>query len=124
MYYNLLTEYGSNNYQVGAIAYPLMKNEQFCDRFLTRAAELFETVLTNETILSEIDRHAAIIAPEVARDYGRYTMTVAEWEWDLNNLRDMITGYNWRQCCIDALCTVFELDQSQRAYYFGEIDGK
>ena len=124
MYYNLMTEHGSNTYQVGAIAYPLMKNAQFKDRFLTRAAELYETVLNNETVLSEIDRHADIIASEVVRDYGRYTESIEEWQWDLDQLRELITGYNWRQCCIDALCEVFELSADERQHYFGEIDGK
>lgn len=124
MYYNLMTEYGSNNYQVGAIAYPLTKNAEFRDRFLSRAAELYGTVLNNETVLSEIDRHAAIIEQEVIRDYGRYTQDLDEWLWDLNNLRDNITGYNWRQCCIEALCQVFDLGGDEREHYFGEIDGK
>lgn len=124
MYYNLLTEHGSNTYQVAAIAYPLMKNAQFKDRFLTRAAELYETVLNNETVLSEIDRHADIIASEVVRDYGRYTEDIEEWQWDLDQLRELITGYNWRQRCIDALCEVFELSADERQHYFGEIDGK
>jgi len=124
MYYNLMTEHGSNTYQVGAIAYPLMKNAQFKDRFLTRAAELYETVLNNETVLSEIDRHADIIASEVVRDYGRYTEDIEEWQWDLDQLRELITGYNWRQRCIDALCEVFELSADERQHYFGEIDGK
>ena len=124
MYYNLLSEYGSNNIQVGSIAYALMSNEEFCDRFLTRAAELYKTVLTNETILSEIDRLSADIAPEVARDYARYTMDISQWEWYLDQLRDNITGYNWRQSCIEALCQCFELSDEQRAHYFGEIDGK
>lgn len=124
MYYNLLSEYGANNIQVGAIAYSLMDSEQFCDRFLTRAAELYSTVLTNETILSEIDRLSAHIAPEVPRDYGRYTMEISQWEWYLDQLRSSIVDYNWRQLCIEALCQVFELDAAQREHYFGEIDGK
>ncbi|MBQ2960596.1 MAG: CotH kinase family protein [Oscillospiraceae bacterium] len=124
IYYNLLSEHGANNIQVGAVAYSLMANEDFCDRFLTRAAELYKTVLTNDTILSEIDRLSAHIAPEVERDYSRYTMELSQWEWYLEQLRANIIDYNWRQCCIDALCQVFELSADERAHYFGEIDGK
>lgn len=124
MYYNLLTEYGSNSYQVGAIAYPLMKNQQFRDSFLTRASELYATVLNNETVLSEIDRHEAIIAKEVVRDYGRFTQGLEEWQWDLNNLRELIDEGDWQQKCIDALCEVFELSADEREHYFGDMDGK
>jgi len=124
MYYNLMTEHGSNNYQVGAIAYPLMKNAQFRDRFLTRAAELYATVLNDETVLSEIARHEAIIAGEVVRDYGRFTQGIEEWQWDMDRLRELFSQGRWQQQCIDALCTVFELDAAQREHYFGEIDGK
>ena len=124
MYYNLMTEHGSNNYQVGAIAYPLMKNAQFRDRFLTRAAELYSTVLNDETVLSEIARHEAIIAKEVVRDYGRFTQGIEEWQWDMDRLRELFSQGRWQQQCIDALCTVFELDAAQREHYFGEIDGK
>ncbi|MBQ1235902.1 MAG: CotH kinase family protein, partial [Oscillospiraceae bacterium] len=124
MYYNLMTEHGSNSYQVGAIAYPLMKNAQFKDRFLTRAAELYTTVLNNETVLREIDRHEAIIAKEVVRDYGRFTQGIEEWQWDLERLRELFSEGDWQQLCIDALCTVFELSDAEREHYFGEIDGK
>ena len=123
-YANLMSQYAYEHFQIGSIVYPLTKNAEFKDRLLTRAAELFETVLTNGTVLEEIDRLAGHIAPEVERDYARYTMTLADWEWDLNALRENISFYNWRQRCIDELCHVLELDDSERAHYFGKIDGK
>ncbi len=123
-YANALSEYAYTNNSIGAVAYPLMKNEEFRDKFLSRAAELFETVLTNETALNEIDRLSAEIRPEVERDYARFTLTAADWEHDLETLRDNIISRNWRQHCIDELCRLFELEGADRAHYFGEIDGK
>lgn len=123
-YANLMSEYAYQHFQIGSIVYPLTQNSQFRDRFLTRAAELFESVLTNETVLEEIDYLAALIAPEVERDYKRYLMSLADWQWDVNALRENISYYNWRQLCIEELCRVLELEDTERVHYFGEIDGK
>lgn len=124
MYYNLLTEYGANNYQVGAIAYALKANPDFRHSFLSRTAELYKSVLNNETVLAEIDRISAEIYPEVGRDYGRFTQNISEWEKDLNVLRELFYDGYWQQLCIDAVCTVFEVGGTERQNYFGEIDGK
>lgn len=123
-YANVLTEYAYNSSQIGAIVYPLTKNAEFRDRLLTRAAELFSTVLTNETVLAEIDRLCAVVAPEVERDYARFTRTVEDWKHGLDELKGYITGYNWHQYAIDELCYSLGLDSEERAHYFGEIDGK
>jgi len=123
-YVNILTEYAFNNNMIGAMVYPLTRNSEFRAKLLSRAAELYETVLTNETVLTEIDRLAELIAPEVERDYARFTMTVEDWLWDLNMMRDYITSRNWRQHCIDELCYALQVEDQERADYFGKIDGK
>ena len=123
-YSNLMSQYAGQNFQIGSIVYPLTKNAEFKEKFLTRAAELFETVLTNETVLEEIDRMAAIVSPEVKRDYARFNRTLEDWQWDINNLKETISFYNWRQLCIEDLCFIFDLDDAERAHYFGKIDGK
>ncbi len=123
-YANVLSEYGYTHNTVGAVAYPLIKNSEFRDKFLSRAAELYESVLTNETVLEEIDRLAAEVRPEVARDYARFSRDIEDWEHDLDILRENIISRNWRQHCIDELCYIFRLDGDERAHYFGEIDGK
>lgn len=123
-YSNLMSQYAGQNFQIGSIVYPLTKNTEFKEKFLTRAAELFETVLTNETVLEEIDRMAAIVSPEVKRDYARFNRTLEDWQWDINNLKDTISLNNWRQLCIEDLCFIFDLDDAERAHYFGKIDGK
>jgi len=60
----------------------------------------------------------------VERDYARFTMTVEDWLWDLNMMRDYITSRNWRQHCIDELCYALQVEDQERADYFGKIDGK
>ncbi len=123
-YANFMSEYAYIHNTIGSMTYPLMKNSEFRDRFLSRAAELLETVLTNETILEELERLADEVRPEVTRDYARFSMSLADWEYDLENLRYTISSRNWRQHCIDELCRVFDLEDAERARYFGAIDGK
>ena len=124
MFYNTMTEYGKKHLQVSGLLVPLMENEQFRDRFLTRASGLLTDVLTNETVLAEIDRLAAEIAPEISRDHIRFSRSSDDWVNELDALRDLIVRRNWRQLNIEALSTVFDLSDAERAYYFGEIDGK
>ena len=61
------------------------------------------------------------IAPEVERDYGRFTMELSQWEWHLDQLRGYVEDYDWSRRCIEALCILFDLDDAQQEHYFGEI---
>ena len=124
MYYNLMTEYSAQNVQISGVIVPLMHNAVFRDRFLRRAEELLSGPLTNEAILREIDRLAAEIAPEVPRDRALINLSAANWEESLQSLRSLIRDSDWRQENIEALCRVFDLDEEDRALYFGQIDGK
>ena len=124
MYYNLMSGFSEQNIQISGAIVPLMKNAEFKDRFLSRAAELLSGPLTNEAVLEEIDRLSAQIAPEVARDRARIGWDARSWERSLRELRALIAEENWRQMNIDALCDVFGLEEEERALYFGEIDGK
>ena len=124
VFQNILPLSGSNTKQFTSVLMPLMENEQFRDRFLTRASELLTDVLTNEAVLAEIDRLAAEVAPEVSRDFGLLHKTASEWERNLELMRSMIADRNWRQLCINALSTMFDLTKDERAFYFGDIDGK
>lgn len=119
---NLLNGFGATNIQVAAFSVPLMQNRDFCDKFLSRAAELLRGPLSNRAILEEIDRMTEEIRTEVYRDFRRYNQDPESWERAVADLRSMITDYNWRQLNIDGLCATFELDDEQRAHYFGDID--
>ncbi len=124
MYYNLMSGFSIQNIQISGAIVPLMKNAEFRDRFLRRAADLMSGPLSNEAVLQEIDRLAGEIAPEVKRDRARIGWDEKSWEKSLRNLKELVKDENWRQMNIDALCDVFELEQEERAFYFGGIDGK
>lgn len=119
-FYNLLSYYGLQTRQVSRLIAPLLKNEVFVDRLLTRAGELLNSTLTDEKVLAEIERLAAQIEPEVARDYARFGMSLEKWLWNIDYLKDFIVGDSWREHNIDTLCEMFGLTEEQRAEYFGQ----
>lgn len=122
VFMNVMSEYAQQNRQFAAFMVPLMDNEEFKDRFLSRAAELMGSVLTVENVMAEIDRLCAVVRPEVERDYARFGGTAADWEWSVEQLKAVLIDYDWQQLNIDNLCELFELSPEEREYYFGEID--
>ena len=120
----LLNSYGASSIQVAAFSVELMKNAEFRDRFLTRAAELLAGPLSNESVLEEIDRIAEELRPEIPRDYQRAGKDERSWNRSLDNLRSMIRDQDWRQANIDGICKNFALTAEERARYFGAIDGQ
>ena len=113
---NVLTDYERQYYQ---FVRPLMNNETFKDRFLTRAAELLNGPLSNEAAVTELNRLAAIVEPEVNRDYSRYGMYYDSWEWNVDQLRYFFLVDDWRQHNIDSLKSIFRLDAWDLEHYFG-----
>lgn len=118
--YNILSSYYLETRQVSMIIAPLLENDEFVDRLLTRWAELLNSTLTNESVLQEIDRLAAQLEPEVERDYARFGMSLDKWLWNVDYLRSFISDRDWRQHNIDALCEILYLDDQEREAYFGQ----
>ena len=98
----------------------LWENEDFRDRFLTRAAELLNGPLSDDAVLREIDRLAEEIAPEVARDFAVAKRSYQDWEAAVEALRSFIKKNNWKQHNIDAICHELHLSEKVREQYFGE----
>ena len=119
---NLLNDFGASNIQVASFSVPLMKNAQFREKFLTRAAELLAGPLSNKALLKELDAMAEELRPEVKRDYERVGSSLKSWENSIADLRSMIDDKDWEQANIDGLCSAFELDTAERTKYFGPID--
>ncbi len=121
---NLLNNFGANRIQVAVFSVALMKNAEFRDKFLTRAAELLAGPLSNESVLEEIDSMAALLRPEIPRDYSRAGKDERSWDKALDNLRSMIRDRDWCQANIEGICKNFALTAAERAQYFGAIDGQ
>lgn len=120
IYYNLMTNPGAFYRQISTFVAPLTENRQFRDSFLTRAGQLFDTALNEETVLSTMDSLAATIEPEVARDYARFGMTEKGWQWNMQFIRDLLEEYDWDEYNRNVLCDLFGLSEEEREHYFGE----
>lgn len=118
-FYNILSYYSISYRQVPSLLGRLMNNADFRDSFLKRAAELLNGPLSNESVLNEIDRLAAQIQPEAARNLSRIGRSEGQWLADIEYLRSFIAAGDWVQHNIDTLCSIFDLDADEREAYFG-----
>lgn len=121
VYMNILSQWAREHRQMSSFIVPLMDNQEFCHRFLTRAGELMKGPLTVEKVLELTDRLSAEIAPEVERDYARFGMSVDSWYSGLEQLKATLEIWDWQRLNIDRLCQLFQLDEAQRELYFGEV---
>ncbi len=120
LYYNMFSDFWLDTRQLGLIVRPLLKNDAFVDRFLTRAGEALNTVFTEENIVSEIDRLADQVRPEVERDYSRFGMDPASWERHIQNLKNLFTQQGWRETSVRVLDDLFRLSDAEVEQYFGQ----
>ena len=106
--------------QISQIIMPLLKNEAFVERLLTRFAAAIEGPLSNENVLAEIDRLVALIQPEAERDAVRWHTSIARWERNLEYLKNFIGENDYAQTNINTICEILDLDDAQRETWFGE----
>jgi len=97
----------------------LFENDEFKDRFLTRYAEVYDTVLSNERVLERIDYYERLLAPEVERNHIRWGDKPEEWQKWVEHLRAVITELDWQNYAKNSLCNYLELSEEEIAHYFG-----
>ena len=119
---NLLNDWAAQRIQVAGIVNPLLKNPQFRDRFLSRAASYLSGPLSNEHLIATLDRMGEEIRPELERDFALYHRDMHNWERNMEKLRSSLIEGDWQQENIDVLCRIFKLSEEERAAYFGAID--
>lgn len=118
-FYNLLYSPQAYMQQISQIIMPLLKNEAFVERLLTRFAAAIEGPLSNENVLAEIDRLVALIQPEAERDAERWHTSIARWERNLEYLKNFIGENDYAQTNINTICEILDLDDAQRETWFG-----
>lgn len=118
-FYNLLYSPQAYMQQISQIIMPLLKNEAFVERLLTRFAAAIEGPLSNENVLAEIDRLVALIQPETERDAVRWHTSIARWERNLEYLKNFIGENDYAQTNINTICEILDLDDAQRETWFG-----
>ena len=81
---NNVTTFGN---QVSTVNMKMLTSPVYRGKYLTRSAEAYRGVLSEEHICAEIDRLAAQVAPEVARDATVTGMNEASWIAHLDSLK-------------------------------------
>ena len=97
----------------------LLENEDFRNAVLARYSELSKTLLSNESERERIDSMAAEIEPEVPRDRERWNLSLEAWYKRVDDLRMVITDYDYNNYCIRQLCDLLKLTAEEREYWFG-----
>ena len=107
--------------QMAAITWKLCKNPAFVDRLLTRYGQLYDGPLSNESILSEIDRFEALLAPEIARNAERWGRSEENWYRLNEEMRSLLNERNWQEYCVDSLLMHLPLSSREaREAYFAD----
>ncbi len=108
-------------YQVNQMVMKLLKNQEFKERFLKRAAELLRGPLSEEQVLAEIQRLAAEVEPEVERDRANTSQTYRSWKSYIQALKADFTEKQWNQKNIKAICKYLHLKKEEKDFYFGSL---
>ena len=112
----------SRCYQVNQMVMKLWKNDEFKDRFLKRAAELLSGPLAEEKVISEIERLAAEVEPEVERDRKNTPQSYRSWENYIQILKNTFTEKEWNQKNIKAIARYLRLTEEEKELYFGGLE--
>lgn len=94
-------------------------NPQFREQFFTRAAELKNGILSNESVLARIDHYKELLAPEVAREKARWGGSYHAWENNIEKMRSYITENDHWGRMINQLHTFAGMTEEEYQKYFG-----
>ena len=108
-----------SNSRMALLFTSLLSNDEFKDRFLTRYAEVYDTYLSNERILERIDHYEALLAPEIERDWTRWSAEPEQWPIYVDMLRRAVNELDWQNYVKNALCYHLNLSDEEIAHYFG-----
>ena len=120
-----MTFFSDNDYHYGQI-YTILsavwQNPDFMDRLLTRYAEVYDTVLSNESIVAMIDKLAGEIRSEMPREravWGGDTNDVSNWERNITALREYVLDNDLQTLGVKQLCLALDIPDEVRIRYFG-----
>lgn len=97
----------------------LFENNEFKDKFLSRYAEVYDSVLSNERVLERIDYYAELLRPEIERNHARWNLEAEKWEEWVEHLRKAVIELDWQNYAKDSLCNYLELTNEEIEHYFG-----
>lgn len=97
----------------------LLQSPQGRDLFLKRCNELFDTVLSEEHFLQELDELTAQIRSEIPADRERWGRSVSKWETEMQKLRDFVKDGKRIKILKEDLKEYFGLSNDEMTEYFG-----
>ena len=123
-----LTMTNHQTYAVGFECWPqlhavipraLLQNAEFKNAFLTRLGSLLQNELSDDAVLSRIEKLRALAAPEADRDLTRWGLQANTFEANVERLKTFTTG-RAREMASSAR-GYFGLTQDQAVMYFGPL---
>jgi len=96
-----------------------LSHEKGRDAFLRRYAHLMNTVLNEEHMCAVVDRIAADVAGEMARDRERWGGSVQAWERSVQSIRNYFADGNRNDHVKADIQAYFGLTDVQMQEYFG-----
>lgn len=97
----------------------LLKSPQGKDLFLKRCDDLFDTVLSEEHFLRELDQLVAQIESEIPADRERWGRSVSGWEKSIQTIRDFVKDGKRTAILQENLKELFGLTEDEMKAYFG-----
>lgn len=107
-----------NNFDT-TLAFNLMKNNDFRDRFISRYAQFLNTTFKAERTVEILDDMASEISSEIPRHIDRWgkPSSVDRWESNIDSLKEMLREKP--NITIDDIKETFDLNAEQMKRYFG-----
>lgn len=92
IYVGVPDEEGNRNFVDMGLYYGFYKNAAWKEKFITRFAEVMNTVLTTDRLVGMLDNMAAMIEPEIARHISRWNRpsSVSSWKSEVKAFRQCI----------------------------------
>lgn len=97
-------QYGLPNNYATTILKSLIKNDEFKEELLTRYAEVYSTILSNENIVNTAEKYSSTFESEIERDRDRWGYTVGAWEEAVNFISKQVNSNDWQNLGVKILC--------------------
>ena len=112
-FFVIMNSEANSGYQMYYLMWRLFENPDFKAAFLRRCGELFPTVLSNEHVLAEIDRWAALLDPEIARDEKLRHISYKTWLEEVDAFKRFFADNDYDALCIRQLSRLFGMKEEE-----------
>ena len=111
----------TNGEQYSVIINRLFLNSEFKSAFCNRLAYLLDTTLSDDNVLSVINRFHDTLQPEIERERQRWPQNAENWEKCVQRLRNYVTSQNLQKELILSLKQNVGLSDSEINTYFSKF---